>query len=328
MVPLVGQNDVLTIGQNLDVSSDSWSSLEVDEPPPPPLPPPIRGIDGKLLKSKIQEGVQGRVNDFWREKVGRYVMQGDYIGLIMEEGNCITWRSYLWDIPRGVLKFAINAGLNTLPSLDNLKRWGKRVCDRCPFCGNTQTLLHILSNCQVSLDQGRYTWRHNSVLSNIVALIRPMLAPGVRLYSDLPGYLAPGGGSIPPDIIVTNQKPDLFIINESTREIVIFELTCPWDGNVERSHTLKEEKYAHLVADLSRSYVAYLFSVEVSVRGQVTKNNKKRLKAFTYRVCSEPRKVFSDIVQICSKVALLLSFSIFFAQNKPSWSDPTFILRN
>ena len=60
------------------------------------------------------------------------------------------------------------------------------------------------------------------MLSNIIALICPMLAPSVHLYSDLPGYLAPGGGSIPPDIIVTNQKPDIFIINESTREIVIF----------------------------------------------------------------------------------------------------------
>ena len=72
-------------------------------------------------------------------------MQGDYIALIMEEGNCITWKSYMWDIPQGVLKFAMNAGLNTLPTLDNHKRWDKRVNDRCPFCGNIQTLLHVLS---------------------------------------------------------------------------------------------------------------------------------------------------------------------------------------
>ena len=97
----------------------------------------------------------------------------------------MTWRSYLWDIPRGVLKFAINAGLNTLPSLDNLKRWGKRVSDRCSFCGNTQTLLHVLSNCRVALDQGCYTWRHNSVLSNIIGFIRPKLAQGSHLFSDL-----------------------------------------------------------------------------------------------------------------------------------------------
>ena len=145
----------------------------------------------------------------------------------MEEGSCITWRSYLWDVPRGVLKFAINAGLNTLPSLDNLKRWGKRVSNGCPFCGNTQTLLHILFHCQVSLDQGCFTWRHNSVSSNIIGLIRPNLFPDMRLFSDLPGFLAPNGGSIPPYILVTNLKPDIFLVNESTMVAILFELTCP-----------------------------------------------------------------------------------------------------
>ena len=216
-------------------------------------------------------------------------------------------------------------GLNTLPSLDNLKRWGKRVCDRCPFCRNTQTLHHILSNCSVALDQGRYTWRHNCVLSNIISLIRPVLNPDTRLFSDIPGFLAPGGGSVPPSIIVTNLKPDLFIVNESAGVVVIFELTCPWDGNIERSHMYKEEKYSHLVEDLSRRFRTYLFSVEISVRGQVSRDNKKRLKSFVYHVCTEPKKVFKSIVPICSKVALLASFSIFSARNEPSWSDPSYI---
>ena len=43
--------------------------------------------------------VQARVNDFWKEKIGLYVMQVDYLALIMEEGSCITWRSYLWAGP-------------------------------------------------------------------------------------------------------------------------------------------------------------------------------------------------------------------------------------
>ena len=253
------------------------------------------------------------------------MMQGDYIALLMEEGSCITWRSYLWDIPRGVLKFAINAGLNTLPSLDNLKRWGKRVSDRCPFCGNTQTLLHVLSNCQVALDQGRYTWRHNSVLSSLIQLIRPKLPPDAHLFSDLPGYLAPGGGSIPPHVLVTNQRPDIVIINESSREVVVLELTCPWDDNISRSHTYKEGKYAPLIADLSQRYRAYLFSIEISVRGQVSGENKKRLKAFTYRVCSDPKPTFKSIVPIMSKTALLSSFSIFSARAEPSWVNPPFL---
>ena len=253
-------------------------------------------------------------------------MQGDYLALIMEEGSCVTWRSYLWDVPRGILKFAMNAGLNTLPTLDNLKRWGKRVSDRCPFCGNTQTLLHILSNCQVALDQGRFTWRHNSVLSNIIALIKPVLNPGLRLYSDIPGFLAPGGGSVPPHVLVTNLKPDIFIVDDASSIAVLFELTCPWDGNVDCSHSYKEEKYAPLVADLSRSYRTYHFSVEILVQGQVTGANKSRLKAFVYRVCSEPKRAFKELVPICSKIALLSSFSIFTARSEPSWANPPYIL--
>ena len=66
---------------------------------------------------------------FWKEKIGHYVMQGDYLALIMEERDCVTWKSYLWDVPQGVLKFAINAGINTLPTFDNLK--SRRKCPEC-----------------------------------------------------------------------------------------------------------------------------------------------------------------------------------------------------
>ena len=194
--------------------------------------------------------------------------------------------------------------------------------DRCAFCGNIQTLAHVLSICNVALDQGCLTWRHNSVLSNIITLIRPHLVTGMNLFSDLSGFLAPGGGSIPPNVLTTNLRPDLFIVNETSLEAVIFELTCPWDSNIAQSHSYKEEKYAPLVADMSRHFRTYLFSVEVSVRGQVTAENKKRLKAFVYRVCNEPKVVFRAIVPTISKVALLSSFTIFKARAEPSWSDP------
>lgn len=165
----------------------------------------------------------------------------------------------------------MNAGLNTLPTFDNLKRWGKRVCDRCPFCGNIQTLAHTPSNCSVALDQGRFTWRHDSVLSAIIHVLRSSLSPDFVFFSDMAGHQAPHGGTIPPHVLVTNLRPDIFVLNETSREVVVFELTCPWDSNIARSHSYKEEKYAPLVADLSRLYKVYSFSSEVSVRGQITK---------------------------------------------------------
>ena len=148
----------------------------------------------------------------------------------------------------------------------------------------------------------------------------------MRLYSDLPGFLAPNGGSIPPHILVTNLKPDIFLVDESAMVTVVFELTCPWDGNINRSHDYKEGKYAPLIADLSHRFTVHNFSVEVSVRGQVTGNNKSRLKSFVYWVCSEPKVVFKSMVQMCSKIALLSSFSIFAARREPSWNDPPLLV--
>ena len=64
-------------------------------------------------------------------------------------------------------------------------------------------------------------------------------------------FYAPHGGVIPPHLLVTDLKPDLFIVNESTKVIVLLELTFPWDSNITRSHGFKQEKYAPFVGDLS-----------------------------------------------------------------------------
>ena len=257
-----------------------------------------------------------------KEKIGRYVMQGDYLALIMEEGNSVTWKSYMWDVPQGVSKFAINAGVNTLPSSDNLKRWGKRVSDRCSFCGNVETLAHILSNCSTALHQGRLTWRHNSVLCSIIKVMQPLLKDGLRLYADVSGFQAPHGGTIPPHIFVTALKPDIVIFSETSQEIVLFELTCPWDSNIVRSHDFKSEKYAPLVADLSGIFIVHFFSVEISARGHVTKENQSRLKSFLFRTCNGTAGIAKSLIRICSKAALLSSYSIFSARREPTWEDP------
>ncbi|NCF47118.1 MAG: hypothetical protein GWP24_06070 [Alphaproteobacteria bacterium] len=275
----------------------------------------------KQLKGKIQAKVQKGFSDFWKEKIGHYTMQGDYLALVMEEGGCVTWKSYLWDIPQGVLKFAMNAGINTLPTGDNLKRWGKRVNDRCCLCGNIQTLLHVLSNCSVALDQGRYTWRHNSVLRTIIDMIRPSLGPDCVLFSDLAGLQGPNGGTIPPDVLVTNLKPDIFIRDIASSRVCIFELTCPWDANISNAHNYKQEKYAPLVADLARHHVVSHYSIEISVRGQVSKENKSRLKHFSRQFCTNSQ-IGKDVIKCASKASLLASFSLFSARNEPSWNSP------
>ena len=89
------------------------------------------------------------------------------------------------------------------------------------------------------------------MLRSMIDIIRPKLKAGFVLFSDLSGFQAPHGGTIPPHVLVTALRPDLVILNEISREIIIFELTCPWDSNTDRSHSFKEDKYAALIADLS-----------------------------------------------------------------------------
>ena len=67
-----------------------------------------------------------------------------------------------------------------------------------------ETLKRLPTFCPIAtaLTQGRYTWRHNSVLTSIIKLVQPILKDGMTLFSDMPGYQAPYGGTIPPQVLV------------------------------------------------------------------------------------------------------------------------------
>ena len=105
----------------------------------------------------------------------------------------------------------------------------------------------------------------------------------------------------------------------------MFELTCPWDSNISRSHTYKTDKYSPLIADLSQQFVTSFFSIEVSARGQVNKDNRSRLKGFLLRCCAPTREAPKAITRIASKAALLSSYSIFAARREPNWENPTLL---
>ena len=154
--------------------------------------------------------------------------------------------------------------------------------------------------------------------------IRECARPSVthELNSDMPGYQAPHGGTIPPHILVTVLKPDIFVFSCHSQEVVVLELTCPWDSNIARSHRFKTEKYASLIADLSQRFVVSFYSIEVSARGQITKENQARLKSFILKCCNGAGRLSKSLIRASSKASLLASYSIFSARNEPSWENP------
>jgi hypothetical protein len=79
----------------------------------------------------------------------------------------LSWRNLIYGPGPAVIKFILNATINNARTPDILKLWGYKKNDDCVLCGKRGTLHHVLSNCKKALKQGRYTWRHNSVLANL-----------------------------------------------------------------------------------------------------------------------------------------------------------------
>ena len=102
-------------------------------------------------------------NDQIYSHVKTLVKQGQILELTYIEKNDATWKSFVFNLPRGTMKFVLNSTIDTLPTKANLKQWGKISNDKCS-CGKKQTLNHILNCCKKSLNEGRFIYRHDNIL--------------------------------------------------------------------------------------------------------------------------------------------------------------------
>ena len=94
--------------------------------------------------------------------------------------------------------------------------------------------------------------------------------------SDIPGFQTSNGGSLPPSLTVSSLKPDIVLVDEVNRKVVIYELTFPFEKNIHTRHKYKCEKYAHFETDI-KHYDTKFIAFEVGSRGGLTANNVKRL---------------------------------------------------
>ena len=144
----------------------------------------------------------------------------------------------------------LNSAIDTLPTKTNLKQWGKLVNDKC-FFGQRQTLKHILNCCKPSLDQGRFTYRHDNILNYVSKCLDKQK---YKCFIDLEGQQTGAGGTIPANMLVTLQKPDIVIIEQKTKAVTLFELTVPG----ETAHSLKVDRYSHFISDIKSHTVSVI----------------------------------------------------------------------
>ena len=193
----------------------------------------------------------------------------------------------------------------------------------CPLCSNHGTLEHILNFCSVSLNQGRYTWRHNSVLNHIANTINQNKPPNLEVFCDISGQDI-NGGTIPPDVLVTQSRPDLVLLNRNEKTICLLELTCSFESNSQAANIRKSLRYSTLKTDLEENgYKCFLIPFEVGSRGHIHKSTKSSLfNIFTTMNISAKH---NQCMKNMSKISLLSSYTIFHAYTQPTWRDPPFL---
>ena len=219
------------------------------------------------------------------------------------------WSSVQKAMPRNIFNYTIRYLNNTLPNMSNMQIWGYAENKMCPLCHNPQTLGHVVAGCNIALTQGRYTWRHNSVLK----IIANTLSRSCKsLYVDLPSFAS--------HCIVTGdqERPDIVIVQNKT--VTLIELTVGFETNMAGNSTRKREKYKPLMNRLKSSYDKVVYcNVSMGACGFIEKDSKRFFELLSNLHVSdtEIKYLTKKMINICIRA----SYFIFCCRNK-EWTNP------
>jgi hypothetical protein len=299
------------------------------EDPPPLEPYKESSLRNQLpiLKKAVKETVAEQFKAKFNNQANNLQVQGDFISLLSSEDLDVTWKSYIYGVPRGVMSFAMRSSTNILATPDNLKRWKKARSDNCLMCYQQDkppskcTLHHLLNNCTAFLED-RYVWRHDSVITYIVETLKLEKPEHLDIFADIDGHRT-NGLTIPSSVIITQQRPDIVCIDRSTTPptVWLFELSVSFEQNIERAHARKQARYAFLEVDIRESgYSCNNIPFEVGSRGHITQSNRSNLA--TMHKLAKPKTSLKNFLTMVSRISLLCSYSIYLSRNDRGWSDP------
>ena len=133
----------------------------------------------------------------------------------------------------------------------------------------------LLSGCSKALD--RFKFRHDSVLKHLLDKFTRTGKEVLAFYADLNGWKV-NGGTVPMDMALTEEVPDMVIIDKSVvrTRVVLMELTVPWDSSNSFKAALdrKTLRYTRLTEDLKKSgFNALNMPLEIGYSGMINSRN-------------------------------------------------------
>ena len=163
--------------------------------------------------------------------------------------------------------------------------------------------------CNVALKDGRFTWRHNSVLYKLYHYISALSSQtNTNVFVDWLGHDSPA-------LFFNSYRPDLLIV--SGGKITAIELSICFETNFSKARSYKQNKYKNLKADLCKPCNSFkVIFVEFSTLGVPSKYTSDLVKYL------KPHGVNTDrMIKKCMEVCMRASYYIFCRRNK-RWTNP------
>ena len=273
------------------------------------------------LKSEMKQSIRQNHIAHWNSTLDHLQVQSKFKDIVALEGTSHIWNRMLMGLPVGQLSFLLRAGSDCLPTPMNLYRWNYRVSNSCPLCQSPNaTTAHILNGCPEALNQGRYTWRHDSVLNGLVSHVLSKIDDSTKIFADLPGKRASDSppATIPNNISTTTSRPDLVLI--SRPEITLLELTVPSNSlkalAAAKSRKSLKSNYLQLMTDLEGDgwSVSY-FTLEIGSLGHFELTSIRTLAD----IFLLPKKEAKQLLMNLSKIAVSCSYHIFNSRLCNTW---------
>ena len=234
----------------------------------------------------------------------------------------------LWGLPNHTLRYASRALVDALTTNITCSRVIPGVSPFCPLCSTIgpipqrQSLLHILAGCPSSLQQGRFTFRHDNVLKQMWEGFKAYGQPGSQIWVDLPENKDPLPQGYPSSL-PQDTRPDLLVLLPGGH-LHIVELTVPFESNMAKNHAHKMEKYCHLPGVLSRRFeTVTLSAVEIGARGKLATSTAVLTNLLKYNRPSPNESGASATRKRMVRAALLSSEAIYRLRNDPLWIAPS-----
>ena len=258
--------------------------------------PNLSKVCGKERRALLLKEVKTGEEEKRLTKMVGMGQQGAWTKWTNVEQRKFSWND-LWRADPSRLKFLIQATYDTLPSPTNLHLWGLKESPACQLCNEKGTLQHVLSGCRRALSDGRYKWRHDKVLEALAEIVSDAITnskfkPGAReinfvragekpptskrtyksLLSSAPDWqLKIDVGSrlkFPSNIIDTSLHPNMVLFSNSSKQVILYELTVPWEEYMDEAHERKANKYQELVESCrQKQWQASCYPIEVGARG-------------------------------------------------------------